>query len=74
MCFGAIYLEQDFGRSEDPHAHTVTMWVDLASPEHCDAGPASLTTIGSGDRPKAGALFLISGQLCNDPTPEPAIV
>jgi hypothetical protein len=44
----------------------MTMWVDLASPEHCDAGPGSLTEIGAGDAPKCGALFLISGQLSND--------
>ena len=40
-----------------------TMWIDLASPEHCDAGAASLTTIGTGDAPKEGALFLITGQV-----------
>jgi hypothetical protein len=39
------------------------MWIDLASPEHCDAGPNSLTEIGTGDAPKRGALFLISGHL-----------
>jgi hypothetical protein len=39
------------------------MWIDLASPEHCDAGAASLTTIGTGDAPKEGALFLITGQV-----------
>jgi len=39
------------------------MWIDLASPEHCDAGTASLTTIGPGDAPKEGALFLITGQV-----------
>ena len=51
------------GRSQQPEAAPVTMWVDLASPEHCDAGTASLTTIGTGDGPKQGALFLITGQL-----------
>jgi hypothetical protein len=34
------------GRSQQPGAAPVTMWIDLASPEHCDAGTASLTTIG----------------------------
>jgi hypothetical protein len=51
------------GRSQQPEATPVTMWIDLASPEHCDAGIASLTTIGAGDGPKDGALFLISGHL-----------
>ena len=51
------------GRSQQPEASPVTMWIDLASPEHCDAGTASLTTIGTGDGPKQGALFLITGQL-----------
>ena len=32
-------------------------------PEHCDAGTASLTAIGTGDAPKQGALFLITGQI-----------
>jgi hypothetical protein len=51
------------GRSREPEIRPVTMWIDLASPEHCDAGTASLTAIGPGDRPKQGALFLITGQL-----------
>ena len=51
------------GKSAQPDARPVTMWIDLASPEQCDAGPGSLTTIGTGDGPKRGALFLISGQL-----------
>ena len=51
------------GSSERPHARPMTMWIDLASAEHCDAGPESLTEIGTGDAPKRGALFLISGQL-----------
>jgi hypothetical protein len=51
------------GRSRQPEARPVTMWIDLASPEHCDAGAASLTTIGTGDAPKEGALFLITGQV-----------
>ena len=48
----------------------VTMWIDLASAEQCDAGPDSLTTIGVGDAPKRGALFLISGQLSTEPQPQ----
>ena len=51
------------GRSRQPEAHAVTMWIDLASPEHCDAGAASLTTIGTRDAPKEGALFLITGHV-----------
>ena len=39
------------------------MWIDLASPEQCDAGHDSLTRIGIGDRAKVGALFLILGSL-----------
>jgi hypothetical protein len=54
------------GRSEQSSARSTTMWIDLASSEQCDAGPASLTTIGGGDAPKRGALFLISGQLSAD--------
>ncbi|MEV4510500.1 hypothetical protein AB0K00_16215 [Dactylosporangium sp. NPDC049525] len=49
------------GRSTDPATSPVTMWLDLASPEHCDAGPDSLTTVG-GDVTR-GALFLIAGRL-----------
>jgi hypothetical protein len=51
------------GKSEQPYVHSVTMWIDLASSEQCDAGPDSLTTIGVADGPKSGALFLISGHL-----------
>ena len=54
------------GSSQRPHARPMTMWIDLASPEHCDAGPESLTEIGTGDAPKRGALFLIAGQLSTD--------
>jgi hypothetical protein len=43
------------------------MWIDLACAEQCDAGPQGLTTIGVGDAPKRGALFLISGQLPDQP-------
>jgi hypothetical protein len=59
------------GRSQLPNARTATMWIDLASSQQCDAGPDSLTTIGVGDAPKRGALFLISGQLSPDPQPQP---
>ena len=51
------------GRSRQPEARPVTMWIDLASPEHCDAGAASLTAIGTRDAPKEGALFLITGHV-----------
>jgi hypothetical protein len=51
------------GRSRQPQARPVTMWIDLASPEHYDAGTAGLTTIGTGGAPKEGALFLITGQV-----------
>ena len=54
------------GSSERPHAQPMTMWIDLASAEHCDAGPDSLTEIGTGDAPKRGALFLIAGRLSTD--------
>jgi hypothetical protein len=51
------------GRSKQPGVQPMTMWLDLSSPEQCDAGPRSLTTIGTGDAPKRGAVFLISGEL-----------
>jgi hypothetical protein len=51
------------GQSTQPTAAPFPMWIDLASPDQCDAGPDSLTAIGPGDRPKEGALFLISGKL-----------
>jgi hypothetical protein len=54
------------GRSEQPYVQPVMMWIDLVSAEQCDAGPDSLTTIGVGDAPKRGALFLVSGQLPKD--------
>lgn len=55
------------GSSLRPHARPMTMWIDLASAEHCDAGPDSLTEIGPGDAPKCGGLFLIAGQLSPSP-------
>ena len=36
-------------------------WIDLASPEECDAGPGSLTQIGVDGARKKGALFLPMG-------------
>jgi hypothetical protein len=51
------------GKSQAPNVRPATMWIDLASSEQCDAGPDSLTTIGVGDAPKLGPLFLISGHL-----------
>jgi hypothetical protein len=54
------------GTSTRVHASTFTLWIDLASPEHCDAGPACLTEIGVGAAPKAGALFLHAGSLAPD--------
>jgi hypothetical protein len=51
------------GRSLRAGTRTVTMWVDLASSEQCDAGPDSLTTIGVGNAPKEGAVFLVCGRL-----------
>jgi hypothetical protein len=54
------------GRSANPATQPVTMWIDLASSEQCDAGPDSLTAIGTRDAPKSGALFLINGQLSAD--------
>jgi hypothetical protein len=55
------------GRSRQPGAQPVTMWIDLSSSEQCDAGPQSLTAIGTGDAPKHGAVFLICGQLPTAP-------
>ena len=51
------------GSSQRRGVRPLTMWIDLLSPEHCDAGPDALTEIGTGDAPKRGALFLIAGQL-----------
>jgi hypothetical protein len=51
------------GRSRSATVRPVTMWIDLESPDQCDAGPAALTTIGVGKAPKSGALFLPSGEL-----------
>jgi len=47
------------GASDRPGAEPRTMWIDLASPDHTDAGPHSLTEIGLG-RGTSGALYLIS--------------
>lgn len=51
------------GDSDQPHARTSMMWIDLAAPDQCDAGPNALTQIGTGDAPKQGALFLIAGEM-----------
>jgi hypothetical protein len=51
------------GSSESDSPRVATMWIDLSSIEQCDAGPATQTTIGVGDAPKQGSLFLISGRL-----------
>jgi hypothetical protein len=51
------------GRSASTTVPAVKMWIDLTSAQQCDAGPDSLTTIGTGAAPKTGALFLISGRL-----------
>lgn len=51
------------GSSERAHAKPMTMWIDLSSAEHCDAGPDCLTEIGTGEAPKRGALYLISGHV-----------
>ncbi len=49
----AIYASGGAGRGAKP----AVAWIDLASPDECDAGPDSLTQIGV-DGPKKGALFL----------------
>ena len=51
------------GTSQRPNVRPAIMWIDLASPEQCDAGPESLTTIAVGDGAKSGAVFLILGSL-----------
>lgn len=51
------------GASARANSIVPAMWIDLSSPEQCDAGPESLTTIGVGEGAKFGALFLICGQL-----------
>jgi hypothetical protein len=51
------------GESLNPNVEPMALWIDLSSPDDCDAGPESLTTIGTGDAPKSGALFLPSGKL-----------
>ena len=53
----AVYPQ---GTSDRPNVEPRTMWIDLASAEHTDAGPHSLTEIGLGRSPKSGALYLIS--------------
>jgi hypothetical protein len=50
------------GSSQSAHVRPAIMWIDLASPEQCDAGKDSLTQIAIGG-PKSGALFLILASL-----------
>lgn len=52
------------GTSDDPDAQFFKMWIDLSSPEQCDAGEGSLTKLGSGQT--AGPLFLIAGKVHGD--------
>jgi len=51
------------GTSTLDRGRPLSMWIDLSSPEQCDAGVNALTTIGVGDAPKEGAIYLISGRL-----------
>jgi hypothetical protein len=51
------------GTSQRANVRPGIMWIDLASPEQCDAGSDSLTKIAVGDGPKSGPLFLILGSL-----------
>ncbi len=51
------------GRSETLDARQPPMWIDLSSPDQCDAGPDSLTTVGVKNAPKSGALFLVCGTI-----------
>ncbi len=55
------------GASLCPSVQPMAMWIDLASPEQCDAGEHSLTQIGVGDGAKSGALFLFLGKLETSP-------
>jgi len=57
------------GRALRPNTQPVTMWIDLGSADQCDVGPGSLTTVGVGEAPKSGALFLISGWITVDIQP-----
>jgi hypothetical protein len=58
----AVYPQ---GASDRPGAEPKTMWIDLSSAEHIDAGPHSLTEIGPGR--SSGALYLISTGLPSMP-------
>jgi hypothetical protein len=58
------------GRSGSATVPAVRMWIDLTSAQQCDAGPDSLTRIGTGAAAKSGALFLISGRLSAEPLEE----
>jgi hypothetical protein len=50
-------------RSRQPGVQPVSMWIDLSSPEQCDAGDGSLTEIAEASGREAGALFLLSGNV-----------
>jgi hypothetical protein len=52
--------------TQDGARPMMTMWIDLASPDQCDAGPGGLTEIGVGQAPKKGALFLAVGSVRAD--------
>ncbi len=56
------------GASLAPGAVPQRLWIDLACPDHCDAGPDALTRIGPGAAPQQGPLFLLAGQLPSSPT------
>jgi hypothetical protein len=51
------------GSSAAPDARRSSMWIDLTSARQCDTGIGGLTTIGVGDAPKKGALFLINSHM-----------
>lgn len=51
------------GSSQRSNVRPAIMWIDLASPEQCDAGKDSLTKIAVGDGHQSGPLYLILGSL-----------
>jgi hypothetical protein len=51
------------GTSGSEHAKPERIWIDLSTPEQCDVGPRSLTTIGVGAGSKQGALYLLAGAI-----------
>src|SRR5439155_3948824 len=60
----AVYPQ---GNSDRANVEARTMWIDLSSTEHTDAGPNSLTEIGLGRGRTRGALYLISTGLPSMP-------